>query len=233
MVRRVQVANYDLIGIGLYTTSEAQRLLGIPASKISRWLRGHEAKGKRYEPLWRSQVDLHDDSVYLGFRALMEMRTAHRFMQAGVSPQAIRRAIKEAQKYVSDERPLSTTKFKTDGHTIFLEIADEENDKRLLDLFRKQYAFSRIIERSLKDIEFEGISPRRWWINTRRAGVVLDPERSFGQPIESETGIPTTVLAKAAETEGSVHAAARAWCVTPAQVQRAVKFETSRSKQAA
>lgn len=223
----------NLIGIGLYTAIEAQRLLGVPASKIGRWLRGHDAKGVHYDPLWESQVNLNDGAVYLGFRDLMEVRAANQFLKAGVSPQTVRRAIIVAQDYVDAERPLSTTRFKTDGRNIFLEIAEGDDDKKLLDLFRKQYAFSKIMERSLKDVEFDGITPTRWWIGSQKAGIVLDPEHSFGQPIEYETGIPTAVLAQAAEAEGSAAKAARAWCVDRKHVQRAVRFEQSLVRQAA
>lgn len=217
----------DLLGIGLYTPSEAQRLLKIPAGKIGRWLKGHGIGNRRYPALWHPQVDLGDGSLYLGFRDLMELRTAHQFIEAGVSAQQVRRAIIEARKYVDDERPLSTTRFRTDGRTIFLEIATEDNDTKLLDIFGKQYAFSRIIERSLKDVEFQGPAPSRWWIGSSRSGVVIDPERAFGQPIDSETGIPTTVLANAAIAEKSVRGAAQAWRVSEATIRRAVRFENS------
>lgn len=223
----------DLIGIGLYTPADAQRLIAVPSSKIIRWLRGHNAHGKHYDPLWLPQVNLDDGAVYLGFRDLMELRTAHQFISAGVSPQMVRKAIREAKRFVEDERPLSTTQFKTDGLTVFLEIAGEENDTRLLDLFKKQYAFKKIIERSLKDVEFEGISPSKWWVGTKRKGIVIDPERSFGQPIDDETGVPTSVLASAAGAEGSIEAAARRWCVPTSAVKRSVEFEHSIQTRAA
>jgi len=221
------MADTDLVGIGLYTAIEAQKLLGVPASKIRRWLTGHERKGVKYDALWTPQVNLNDDRVYLGFRDLMEVRAANQFILAGVTPHAVRRAIKLAQEYVEAERPLSTTRFKTDGRTIFLEIAEGEEDEKLFDLFKRQYAFSKIMEASLKDVEFDGITPSRWWIRSQKAGIVVDPEHSFGQPIEYETGIPTTVLAKAVKAEGSVAKAARAWMVDQKHVQRAVKFEKS------
>ncbi|MGD1883347.1 MAG: hypothetical protein ACFB11_13675 [Paracoccaceae bacterium] len=221
------MTNNELVGIGLYTPVEAQRLLGVSASKVARWLRGHSANGREYKPLWRPQVELDDGAVYLGFRDLMEVRAANQFIEAGVSPQMVRKAIVEARKYINEDRPLSTTRFKTDGRTIFLEIAEQEGDSRLLDLLKRQYAFGKIMERSFKDVEFDGVSPNRWWVNSKRAGVVVDPQQSFGQPIEHETGIPTLVLAHAVKAEGSLVKAAKAWCVHPRQVERAVRFEQS------
>jgi len=217
----------SLVGIGVYTPSEASRLLRIPTPKIVRWLRGHEVKGKRYDRLWRPQIDLGNGRVYLGFRDLMEMRTANAFIEAGVSAVMIRRAIEEARKYVDDERPLSTTKFKTDGQSIFMEIASAHGDPQLLDLFKRQYTFKRIVEASLKGVEFEGIAPSRWWPLSRQMQILVDPDRSFGQPIEAETGVPTAILAAAAKTEGSLKSAAQRWLVPVDAVRRAVEFEES------
>jgi uncharacterized protein (DUF433 family) len=214
-----------LIGIGLYTPAEASRLLQIPASKLTRWLRGHEVEGQWYERLWQPQVDLGDGRVYLGFRDLMELRTADAFMKAGVSAIMIRKAIAEARKYIDDERPLSTARFRTDGRTIFLEIVDDDRDPKLLDLFKRQYAFKRIVEASLKGVEFGDGIPVRWWPLSKQDRIVLDPGRSFGQPIESTSGVPTASLAAAARAEGSVERAAKLWRVTPQAVRRAVKFE--------
>lgn len=222
-----------LIGIGLYTPADAERLIQVPASKISRWLKGHSIKGKLYGPLWRPQIDLGDDHVYLGFRDLMEMRTAHAFIERGVSAIAIRRAIAEASKLVDDERPLSTTKFKTDGRSIFLEIVREDGGTQLVDIFRKQYAFQKLIEQSLTDVEFDGIAPGRWWPASRARGIVVDPARSFGQPIDEETGVPTSALAAAVRAEGSIDAAARAWQVKPSTVRRAADFEIALMQRAA
>ncbi|MGK9233025.1 hypothetical protein KXS07_15340 [Inquilinus limosus] len=222
-----------LLGIGLYTPAEAERLIRVPAGKIARWLKGHSVKGKRYEPLWHPQINLGDDHVYLGFRDLMEMRTAHAFMEKGVSAVAIRRAIVEASKLVGDERPLSTTKFRTDGRSIFLEIAREDGDAQLVDIFRRQYAFQKIIEQSLTDVDFDGIAPGRWWPASRAKGIVVDPARSFGQPIDEETGVPTAALAAAVQAEGSIEAAARAWQVRPSAVKRAAEFEAALLQRAA
>lgn len=226
------VNSENLIGIGLYTPAEVSRLLNVSSAKIIRWLHGHEIRGKWYERLWKPQVDLGDGKIYLGFRDLMEMRTAHAFMAAGVSAIMIRRAIEEARKYVDDDHPLSTTRFKTDGHSIFLEIASDA-DPKLLDLFRKQYTFKRIVEASLKGVEFEGIAPSKWWPVSKQKNIVIDPERSFGQPIDAESGVPTASLSAAAKAEGSVERAAKLWLVPAQAVRRAIYFEESILKIAA
>ena len=219
-------ASANLIGIGLYTPAEAGRLLQVDPHKISRWLRGHAVGDQRYEALWSPQVDLGDGGLFLGFRDLQEVRVAAAFIEKGLSPQRVRQAIGLARELVADDRPLSTTRFRTDGRTVFLQVVQEDGQTRLIDLFKKQFAFREIIERSLLNVEFDEAGvPMRGWPLGHAASVVIDPARSFGQAIEAETSVPSATLAAAAEAEGSPEAAARVWAVPLRAVKRAVAYE--------
>ncbi|MCH4091855.1 hypothetical protein [Acetobacter sp.] len=222
----VNQATQTLLGIGLYTPAEAGLLIGVRPGKLRRWLHGYQIGERRYQPLWHPQVDLGDDKVYLGFRDMLEARVASEFIEAGLSPQRVRRAIEIAQSIVG-ERPLSTEWLKTDGRSVFLQIANEdpEIEPQCLDLFRNQYAFARIVRESLRDIEFTDKLPNLWWPQGQKAGVLIDPHRSFGKPIEHETSVPAEQLANAAIAEGSVEHAARVWDVPVRAVKRAVAFQ--------
>jgi uncharacterized protein (DUF433 family) len=55
--------------------------------------------------------------------------------------------------------------------------------------------------------------------------VLLDPRRSFGQPIVSRSGVPTVILDRAAKAAGSVREVAAWYEVDRAEVQDAVEFE--------
>ncbi|MCJ2127384.1 hypothetical protein [Methylobacterium sp. E-045] len=214
-----------LVGIGLYTPADAGRLLGIAPAKITRWLRGHEANGKRYEPLWQPQVDLGEEGIFLGFRDLQEVRVASTFIEKGLSPQRVRQAIEVARDVVGDARPLSTARFRSDGRTVFLQVVEEDGQTKLIDLFRKQFAFRDILERSLTNLDYDGAGiPSVWWPLGRSKSVKIDPTRSFGQPIEAETSVPVDALVLAVEAEGSPEAAARAWDVPIRSVKRALTF---------
>src|ERR1700744_2560048 len=122
-------------------------------------------------------------------------------------------------------RSRASDKFKTDGFSIFLEIVSAEGDTKLLNIFSKQYTLQKIIERSLKDVEFQGAAPARWWPATRSKRIVIDPARSLGQPIDEASGVPTAALAAAVKAEGSIEAAARMWQVKTTTVRRALEFE--------
>ena len=216
----------DFVGIGLYTPAEAGRLLMMAPSKIIRWLRGHRASNRTYEPLWRSQVDLGDDGLFLGFRDLQEVRVAAMFIARGLSAHRVRHAIALARDLLGEERPLSTSRFKTAGRDVFLQVARDDGQTALIELFKKQYVFEEMVGRSLLNLDYDGNgNPAMWWPLGRSKNIVLDPARAFGQPIEAETSVPTDVLASAVEAEGSVEAAARVWDVPARAVRRAVEFQ--------
>ncbi len=171
-------------------------------------------------------MDLGSEGVFLGFRDLQEVRVAAAFISQGLSPQRVRQAIDLARDLVSDERPLSTTRFKTDGRSVFLQVIEEDGQTRLLDLFKKQFAFREIIERSLTNVDYDvSGTPSQWWPLGRAKSIVVDPTRSFGQPIECETSVPSAILASAAGAEGSVEAAASVWDVPVRAIRRAIAFE--------
>lgn len=228
----------NLIGVGLYTPAEAGRLLRIPPSKLSRWLRGHNIKDKFYDALWAPQVILSNDQVFLGFRDLMEARVADAFIKRGVSAIRVRAAIQVAREVLGEARPLSTNRFRTDGREIFLHVVeeDEQGEKReqLLNLFRRQFAFKGILDPILSTVDFgDDGNPVVWWPGGRRLNVVVDPERAFGQPIDAASSVPTSILAAAAANEGSVSAAAKAFEVPESSVRRAIEFEETMGRKLA
>lgn len=221
----------ELIGVGLYTPAEAGRLLHIPAPKIARWLRGHEMAGKVYEPLWSSQVDLGDDKIFLGFRDLMEVRVADAFIRNGVPAIRVRHAIEMAQEVISTSHPLSTNRFLTAGREIFLHVIEMDADgverDKLLNLFKRQYEFKGILDPILKAVDFSDDGyPSRWWPAGRRSNIVVDPERSFGAPIDAETSVPTKILASVGDYMG-VQLAAKAYEVPEVSIRRAMEFEAT------
>lgn len=223
-------ADVELIGIGLYTAVEASRLIGVPVRHIRRWLCGyhyivHGGERRWVDPLWTPQVPRFCSSVELGFRDLIELRFVASFLAHGLSLQSVRGALKAARHILGEDRPFATRAFKTDGERIFLQLAEETQDPRLLDLQQSQYAFNRLVEPSFRDLDFEYGVAARWWPIPGGKTVVIDPQRAFGQPIDFAYGVPTAALANAAKVEGSIKAAAKIFAVPPEVVRHAVKFE--------
>lgn len=223
----------ELIGIGLYTAPEAEKLIGVPVARIRRWLRGYayQRDGERHwsDPLWQPQVPRLGKELELGFRDLLELRFVDAFTKAGLSLHAIRKALGVAREVAGTEHPFATARFRTDGRSIFLRVAGELADEAepvLIDLLKQQYALNRIIEPSLKDLDFDndGIASR-WWPVGRAKSIVLDPAHAFGRPIIADAGVTTRALADAVLAEGAVERVARLYEVSVAAVRDAIAFE--------
>ena len=95
----------------------------------------------------------------------------------------------------------------------------------LLDLTQNQFAFRQVVGPTLKNLEFNHKDQASRW---RPLGpgrrVILDPGRSFGQPIVTE-GVPTSILNRAVAREGSAELVARWYEVELRAVRDAVEFE--------
>lgn len=215
----------SLLGIGLYDRREAERLTGAPKRTIDRWLRGYTTPaGVRHEPMWASDVTDAEDLV-LSFRDVLELRAVYAFRRKGVSAQLLRKAIARASKLIGSDHPFSTARFRTDGASILLELDNEQGEPELVNIFTNQREMRSIIEQSLRNVEYDGIHPNAWRPLGRESGVVLDPERSFGQPIEEETAIPTATLHAAVKAEGDAQRVADLYEIPRRAVNRAVRFE--------
>jgi len=218
-----------LIGIGLYTVSEAARLTNIAVPRVRRWLGGYRYREGDHDhastPLWQPEVPKFGSKIELGFRDLMELRFVHLFLERGLSLHAIRRAIEKAVAILGIERPLSTQCFRTDGRSIFLEVAREMDEPALFNLKSDQYLFHRMVAPSFKDIDFEGGLPARWWPNSERKGIVLDPKRAFGKPILAEYGIPAAALAEAYKVRHSFKLVGLDFEIPEKAVRDAVAFQ--------
>ena len=226
----------ELLGVGLYTVSDAARLLSrtsknATAQNIRRWIDGHKYRYRgelrRAAPLWRPQLPKIEDQIGLGFRDLMELRFVASFRAAGLSLQGIRLSLERACDIVGHDHPFATERFRTDGKEMFLELADITDEPTLIDLRRSQYAIHRMIAPSFKDIDFERGLAARWWPLGQRKGIVLDPTRSFGKPIEGISGVPADTLNAAFVTLGSVREVTRWYEVDPSAVRAAREFATS------
>jgi uncharacterized protein (DUF433 family) len=227
----------SLIGLGLYSVTEAAALTHVEAPKIRRWLCGHAVGEKSYPALWKSQLQKFEmEQLYLSFLDLVQLRVAKAFIDAGLSPQKARRAIEYGSQIVSSDYPFASARFRTDGKTVVLHVLKTDGDEdHLIDLFSNgQYLMQKVIEPSLKNLEFdEAEIAARWWPLGRSKGVVIDPQRQFGQPIDDATGVPTSLLAEAVKAEGSAAQAAKRFMVPVAAVHRAVAFEQQLSQQLA
>jgi uncharacterized protein (DUF433 family) len=232
----------NVLGRGVYGASEALRLINfrrqfetatathsISRQTMARWLRGYDfirnGETRHSEPLWQPDYFNEDDTLELSFRDLIELRFVKTFKDYGLSLPTIRECFMRAVEAVQDERPFSTSKFRTDGKTIFLEITHDVREGELLDLRRRQGVFHSVIAPSLHDLEFDAEIVARWFpLGSSRRTIVIDPARAFGRPIIVHGGVPVEVLADAVEAEGSPQRVAKMYDIPLAAVRDAVSF---------
>lgn len=219
----------DILGHGAYTVAEARRLSGVSDIKIRRWLTGrtrtYRGESIYDPPLMTPSYPLFDDSLHLSFRDLIEVRMVDRFRRQRISMPYLRKVVKAAQELVGDDHPFSTSKFKTDGRQLYLEMLSRTGEPKLVEVLSGQHTFHSIISVGLKDIDFrEGIASL-WRPEAGRGEVVVDPQRSFGQPILARYGIPTGTLAAISKNGRSVRDIARDYEIGEKAVRAALAFE--------
>lgn len=224
---------HRLIGTGIYTVPEAARLSRVPAPRIRRWIRGYTfptlGGPHRSDPIFTADIEPIEATLALSFLDLQEVLFVDAFLRAGVSWKTIRMAHAAAEERIG-RHPFSTGRFTTNGRRIFLDLMEESrsSDAAFLELVTSQLAFRRFVEPYQVKLEFGGDGQAiRWWPIGKSRRIVVDPQRSFGQPIVSREGVPTAILAKAFEVERSVSTVARWYKVRSQSVSDAVEFESA------
>ena len=218
----------NFYGVGIYSIGEAARLTGVSASRIRRWVKGYAFRSAgrvlQSPPVFSSQLPVLGGEIAVGFLDLVEVRFVDAFLKRGVTWSTVRKAEAKGRALFDTTHPFATRPFRTDGRGIFAELGGRA-EKAVIDLASSQLAFAQVVSPFLSGIEFEGETAARWWPLGTSKRVVIDPARSFGQPIVAREGVPTAVLAAAVEAEGAEEVVARVYEVSPASVRHAVEFE--------
>lgn len=211
-------ANLQILGLGIYSASEAARLIDASRSEIAHWTYG----GADREPLWHAYYSDLADSREISFADLMELRVVKAMRAAGLSLQSVRFAINLARERFGMERPLSTTCFKVDGKEILLEA--EGGLISLSKTHAGQKVFREIVQQSLNDLEFEGERPARWVPKSARS-IVVDPGRLFGQPILDDYGVATRTLREEYEIFEDIKYISNIYEIPIGKIREAINFE--------
>ncbi|MEQ1526472.1 MAG: DUF433 domain-containing protein [Gallionella sp.] len=222
----------NLINVGLYTFQEASRLVSASPQELRRWLKGYTHKAADSDkqvsitPLWKTEL-AQSEVEGISFHDLLEVRFVQAFRKYGVSLQTIRVASEQAREMFNHPYPFTCKRFQTDGRTIFASAIEETGEEQLLDLIKKQFAFSKIIEPSLyRGIEFGNDELASHWYPVPRSKViVLDPAIAFGKPIIAHGSIRTSILYDAFNAEKNKQYVAKLYEVSVNAVEAAIRFE--------
>ena len=235
---RGDVGVSELVGVGLYSVSETARVLShalgrrIESKRLHRWAHGRRDLFKSMVREYAPVIGVHlkvGGSYLFTFSDLIELFTVAALRYENLSLQTIRQAYERAQELYG-LHPFAKQRYCTDGSGIFPLLMNY--DGNLEELSRGQLAFEQIVKPLLKNVSYSGESATMFSPLGVERTVVLDPMRSFGCPINRDSGVPTQVLYEmhqAGETDEDI----ATWYGVPLQgVRDAVEYETALKKAA-
>lgn len=228
--------NTALLGIGLYTMTEAARLLRVDPRTLQWWAEGYspvsQAGRRASEPVIQRDLVALEGEPLLTFTDLLELHMVALFRRENVSLQTIRAAADKAAQLFNTRHPFVVKQFETDGRHIFATLEDEgiagrTQQQMITDLNLSQMVISSIARLFFLNIEYQDFEPIRYWPMGRDGRVVLDPQRSFGKPIDARSGVPTAALYTMARSGESLQSVADWYEIEVEAVEAAVNFEHS------
>lgn len=219
--------------LGVYSVSEAARLVKKPSAWVRRAVQGYEFSGRKGQrrsspPLFRGQYERLGGIINLSFLDLIELVFVRDFLAHGVSWPVIRRTAEvAAELFKETEHPFCVRRFATDGSSIFA-VAESQAGEQILDVPNRQHVFAEITSPFFKQLEYSASGDLlRWFPMGMDRPVVLDPRLSFGSPIVAGHGVPTATLYAALQAGDSEEAIAE-WFELPQEaVHAALDYERS------
>lgn len=230
-VASIHKEDRDPVAGGFYTIREAARLLEISnGSIITAWLKGRAGPKsgpvihRQYLPIGKAQV--------LGFWDLIEVRFIDHFRKQNYSLQSLRKAAEVARNELNVEHPFALfgVKFIGERKNIFLQVAQAEGDKKLLNLVTKQFAIYTVLENVLeRGVVFDPTSglAQRWKPRDKAfPHIVIDPTVAYGQPaIEGHRVATDAVFSSWKAENGDIDAVADWFEIDKTLAKEAVEFE--------
>jgi uncharacterized protein (DUF433 family) len=222
----------DATATPLFTPADAERIVGAPASTTRRWLEGYAFKHKGERrikgPRLGPSATRIEGVLLMSFLDLVEVHMARIMRRQGVSWPNIDRAAGFFREAWHNPHPFALQRFRSDSRSVFVELGQGIGDNSLLQLGANQFVFDALIEQSLFDVlDFreDGV-PWRLWPRGRDAQVVVDPARSFGQPILDAQGMPVRMIAAAyAANDNQIDRVARWFDLPINAVEAALRYE--------
>ena len=226
------------IGRGIYSIREVCELSGISYPRVRHWIRGDlRTKRKPTPPLIKPDYGKVDGVYYLSFLDMIELRAIHSLIvEAGVSIHLVRKVYSYTREVYNTDHPFATLdRFWTDGKGLWGELPKGKNASSLINLYSGQIELPQVTKMFLNLVDFseDEHTALRWWPMDRDHHIVVDPQRSFGQPIVDKEGVLTLVLANTYKAERSFKRVAWWYEVSEDAVRSAWEYETSKTKRVA
>lgn len=219
-----------ILDLPAYTVREAAHYLTIPLATVRSWSAGRPYPTKRGKRFFKPVLVLPETRPpILSFTNLVEAHVLDAIRRQHQIPlDKIRLAMKYLQEQFGSEHPLADYRLETDGLDLFV-----REYGRLINITRSgQIAIKEFLEGYLKRIERNSVGEAvRLYPFTRKRTideprlVVIDPSVSFGRPVLSGTGVPTSAIAERYKAGESVPQLAHDYGRSTEEIEEAIRCE--------
>lgn len=215
----------------VYGMSQAARLLGLRTDGLRRWIDGYERKGKMYPPVIRDHSTGVDTVTWGEF---VEAGYLREYRAKQVSLQYLRPVIGLLRERLNVQYPLATLRPYASGRELALEVQQLVGlDPDLSIVIIGRDGSLRLADPAasfMEKVDFAGgdIAERLFPLG-RDVPVVLDPERSFGEPTVPG-GVRTEVLAELVDAGEEPEHLAEIYSLPVGDVRQAVEYEHRRGE---
>ena len=227
---KTSISKDALLGVGLYTPSEAAAFIHVRPQQLTRWIHGT----KNGAPAVRAQFSGHREVVsFLDMVQAMAIRDMRRKKQVPLG------RIREGIEWLARYHPEIDYPFARVHKTFILEpqkeiviLLPDDDPQHILQISgrqRGQYAHAKILDKYLAGLEFgaNDLANRFIPLQHGHRKIVLDPEIRFGQPRLEPCGYLVETLVDAYNAERSLKRAAWWYEVAEADIRLALRYHES------
>jgi uncharacterized protein (DUF433 family) len=171
------------VSVGLYTTSEAARYLGLPKSTLQSWINRKHGESPLVTTVARSGYEA--GIPFIGFAEAFVLQTARR---AGVPRHRIRPGVEAVKAELGLRHALASRLLYTDGAELLVKYAADDVDLEVARTHQRQ--LTRTVKDQLQLITYagDGYAERLQLPSYGPAEVVVDPAVGFGYPVIKGAG---------------------------------------------
>jgi uncharacterized protein (DUF433 family)/DNA-binding transcriptional MerR regulator len=180
------------LGTGIYTVSEAARILGRGSASVTKRQVGYWLKSGLSPPSFES---VHGKA--LSFHDLISLEIVRRFRAEGVSLQRVRWLERRLRELHPDRsRPLAYDTFYTDGASIWASESETNPDVpvEIVGRWLNHLVWAEGIRTFADEIRYETETTGAAVAWTPTEWVELDPLVQFGAPVVKDTRIPVATI---------------------------------------
>ena len=214
----------SLLDRAIYSYADVDRLVGLRAGTARRWLDGYTRGRAFYEPVLRAEST---DQDLVTWGEFVEARLLAEFRDRKVSIQRMRPAIVRLREEFGNY-PLAHARpwLDVDGRELVRLVQDEvglEDSLQFVVVRNGQLLLTAGTERFRGSVEYDGGVVTALRPAGATPDVLMDPQRSFGQP--ALRNVRTDVLAEDFRAGAGREELADLYELTPEQVDQAIRFE--------